>query len=142
MEYRMSKLVRFGVSIDEHLLNRFDREIERRKYRNRSEAIRDLIRDTLVLEEWNQKKILAGGIALVYDHHHSQLVNQLIEIQHDYHNLVISSQHIHVDHDNCLEIIIVKGNSQKIRELYDRLRSTKGIKHINILKSTTGEDLS
>jgi CopG family nickel-responsive transcriptional regulator len=137
----MAKLVRFGVSIDERLLDQFDRQITKHQYRNRSEAIRDLIRESLVLEEWNEEKILAGGIALVYDHHHAQLVNQLIEIQHDYHDLVISSQHIHVDHDNCLEIIIVKGKSQDIRTLYDRLRSTRGIKHINILKSTTGQDL-
>lgn len=142
MEQDMSRLVRFGVSIDEQLLTRFDREIGKQNYKNRSEAIRDLIRDALVAEEWNEENIMAGGIALVYDHHHAQLVTQIMNIQHDFHTLVISSQHIHLDHDNCLEIVIVKGKPDQIKALYDRLRSTRGIKHINILKSTTGQGLS
>jgi len=138
----MMKLVRFGVSMDENLLKRFDREIEKQQYKNRSEAIRDLIRNALVTEEWNEEKNMAGSIALVYDHHLSNLVNTLLNIQHDYYDLVISSQHIHIDHNNCLEIIIVKGETIRIKKLYDNLRSTKGIKHINILKSTTGQHLS
>jgi len=138
----MSRLVRFGVSIDQSLLKRFDKIIENQQYKNRSEAIRDLIRDALVDDEWSAEVHMAGSITMVYDHDHSNLVNTLLKIQHSYHDLIITSQHIHVDHNNCLEIIIVKGRTEMIRELYDSLRSTKGIKHINITRSTTGQNLS
>lgn len=137
----MSETVRFGVSIDAKLLKRFDKQIHEKNYQNRSEAIRDLIRDSLVKEEWETDQIIAGGIVLVYDHHHTSTVTKLMDIQHDYHHEVISTQHIHLDHDNCLEIVAVKGTSQQIKELFNRLKATKGIKHISIVKSTTGEEL-
>ena len=138
----MNKLIRFGVSIDESLLSRFDRSIQEKNYQNRSEAIRDLIRNALVEEEWSKDEIIAGGITMVYDHHRRQLVNKLIDIQHRFHDLVIASQHVHLDHDNCLEIIGVRGSSKDVRELYHHLKSTKGIKHIDILTTTTGHQLT
>ena len=138
----MNKLTRFGVSIDENLLLRFDASIQAKNYQNRSEAIRDLIRNALVEEEWSKDDIIAGGITLVYDHHRRQLVNKLIDIQHRFHDLVIASQHVHLDHDNCLEIIGVKGHSKDVKALYYNLKSTKGIKHIDILTTTTGHQLT
>ena len=137
----MTNLIRFGVSIEETLLKSFDRFIRERQYKNRSEALRDLIRDALVEEEWEKDEIIAGGIAYVYDHHQLQLVNKLLNAQHDFHDLVVSSQHVHLDHDNCLEIVIVKGSSIKVGALYHQLKSMKGIKHIDILKTTTGSKL-
>ena len=138
----MANVIRFGVSIDSSLLERFDEYLDEKKYPNRSEGIRDLIRNALVKDEWEQDRAIAGGIALVYDHHHSQLVNRLISIQHDFHEMVIASQHIHLDHDNCLEILIVKGMSQEVRKLYDLLAVEKGIKHISVIRSTIGADLA
>lgn len=137
----MTNLIRFGVSIEESLLEKFDEFIQKRNYKNRSEAIRDLIRNSLVKDEWSSEEIIAGGIAFVYNHHQRELVNKLLDIQHYFHDVVVSSQHVHLDHDNCLEIVIVKGTSREVRDLYHQLKSMKGVKHIDILKSTTGKTL-
>ncbi len=137
----MKSTVRFGVSIEEALIKKFDKFIKERNYKNRSEAIRDLMREILVKEEWEKTKIITGGIAIVYDHHKKLLVNKIIDIQHEFHDLIISSQHIHLDYNNCFEVIIVKGLSIKARKLFNQLKSTKGVKHIDILKSTTGKEV-
>lgn len=137
----MGKLVRFGVSVPENLLKKFDRLIKSRNYKNRSEAIRDLIRESFVEEDWSHTKVVAGGISMVYDHHQRQLVNKLIETQHKFHNLIISSQHIHLDHDNCLEFIVVKGKAEEVKNLYNMLKSTKGVKHVGLMKSTIGKGI-
>lgn len=138
----MPRLIRFGVSVEEGLLRKFDLFIRKRSYRNRSEALRDLMRAALVAEEWSDKQDIAGGIAFVYDHHQRQLVNKLLDIQHKFYEIVVSSQHVHLDHDNCLEIVIVRGRAKVVSELYYRLKSLKGVKHIDVLKSTTGRALT
>ena len=89
------KLMRFGISLEKELLAKFDRHIRKKNYQNRSEAIRDLIREELVKTEWIEGKEVAGAIVLVYDHHKRELVNKLTDIQHDFYKLIISSQHIH-----------------------------------------------
>jgi len=137
----MSKLIRFGVSLEEGLLKQFDSFLKVKNYPNRSEAIRDLIRQDLVKKEWLEGKEVAGAITLVYDHHKRELVNKLTEIQHDFGGMVISSQHIHLDHHNCLEMIAVKGNPNKIQQLADKLKATKGVKHGSLSMATTGEKL-
>ncbi len=137
----MSEIVRFGVSLEKELLDKFDRLTKEKKYPNRSEAIRDLIRENLVKREWVEGKEVAGSITLVFDHHKRELVNILIDIQHDFHPLIISSQHIHLDHDNCLEIIVVRGKPGEVRELSDKLRSTKGVKYSALSIATTGKEL-
>jgi CopG family nickel-responsive transcriptional regulator len=137
----MSEIVRFGVSLEKELLEKFDRLIEEKKYPNRSEAIRDLIRENLVKREWIEGKEVAGAITLVFDHHRRDLVNILTDIQHDFHQLIISSQHIHLDHDNCLEIIVVRGKPAEARKLADKLKVTKGVKYGSLSIATTGKDL-
>ena len=137
----MSEIVRFGVSLEKELLDKFDKLIKEKKYPNRSEAIRDLIRENLVKREWVEGKEVAGSITLVFDHHKRELVNILTDIQHDFHPLIISSQHIHLDHDNCLEIIVVRGKPGEVRELSDKLRSTKGVKYGALSIATTGKEL-
>jgi len=137
----MSDIVRFGVSLEKELLDKFDRLIEEKKYSNRSEAIRDLIRENLVKREWIGGKEVAGAITLVFNHHKRELVNTLTDIQHDFHQLIISSQHIHLDHDNCLEIVVVKGKPAEVNELSDKLRSTKGVKYGALSIATTGKEL-
>ena len=137
----MSGIVRFGVSLEKELLDKFDRLIKEKKYPNRSEAIRDLIRENLVKREWVEGKEVAGAITLVFDHHKRDLVNNLTDIQHDFHTLIISSQHIHLDHDNCLEIIVVRGKPTEVRELADKLRAAKGVKYGSLSIATTGKEL-
>ena len=137
-----SSLLRFGVSIEENLLKKFDSFISANNYRNRSEALRDLIRIALVEDEWeNADEEVAGAIVLVYDHHKRELVDKLLNIQHDYNKYIISSQHIHLDHDNCLEIIVVKGGMKFIQEILSKLKSAKGVKHASLTKSTLGKNI-
>ena len=133
-----STLIRFGVSIEDSLIRRFDGHIRGRKYRNRSEAIRDLIRDDLVREEWGGAKEVAGAVVFVYDHHQRSLSDRLTDLQHDLRLVIVSTQHTHLDHDNCLEVITVRGNAGKVRELFDGIRSLKGVKHAEIVRATTG----
>ena len=137
----MSEIVRFGVSLEKELLEKFDRLIKEKKYPNRSEAIRDLIRENLVKKEWIEDKEVAGAITLVFDHHRRELINTLTDIQHDFHQLIISSQHIHLDHDNCLEIIVVRGKPIEVRGLADKLKSAKGVKYGSLSIATTGKEL-
>jgi CopG family nickel-responsive transcriptional regulator len=137
-----SSLLRFGVSIEENLLKKFDSFISGNNYRNRSEALRDLIRIALVEEEWeNADEEVAGAIVLVCNHHKRELADKLLDIQHDYNKYIISSQHIHLDHDNCLEIIVVKGSMKFIQEILSKLKSSKGVKHASLTKSTLGKNI-
>ena len=137
----MAQLVRFGVSLEKELLSHFDSHLKDKKYTNRSEALRDLIREDLVKEEWRENKEIAGTITVIYDHHKRELVNKLMDIQHDFGGVIISAQHIHLDHHNCLEIIALKGSPKKARELADTLKAAKGVKHATLSMSSTGRDI-
>ncbi|MGI8670124.1 MAG: nickel-responsive transcriptional regulator NikR [Aridibacter sp.] len=127
----MSELIRFGVSIDANLLENFDRLIAERSYENRSEALRDLIRDALIQQkiETHGETQALGSLTVVYDHHARNLPKDMGEIQHEFHENILSVMHLHVNHDDCLEIIALKGVVAKITELSDTLLSLKGIKH-------------
>lgn len=138
------KLIRFGVSMPEELLNEFDDYISIRNYKNRSEAIRDLIRDKLVEREWSEIQAgqeVVGTITFVYDHHKRELVNALLDIQHIYNTLVLASQHIHLDHNHCLEVTVVKGSTDAIRDLASKIKSMKGVKHAALSMTTTGRSI-
>lgn len=137
----MAKLVRFGVSLDKDLLEKFDLLIREKNYTCRSEALRDMIREVLIKKQWQKGQEIAGAVTLIYDHHKRELVNKLTDIQHDFGNIIISSQHIHLDHDNCLEIIAVKGSPKEAQRLADTLKSVKGVKHGTLSMTTTGEEL-
>ncbi|RLC50077.1 MAG: nickel-responsive transcriptional regulator NikR [Candidatus Cloacimonadota bacterium] len=135
----MSDLVRFGVSLNSDLLKKFDEHIKKHSYSNRSNAIADIIRDQLIEQEWVSNEIVTGVITIVFDHHQRGLSNNLTNIQHDHHDLIISSQHIHLDHDNCFEIIVVKGHSNELKELCNKLKAAKGVKHARVNLATTGQ---
>jgi len=138
----MGKVVRFGVSVEGELLKKFDRLIDNIGYSNRSEAIRDLIRERLVRKEWEDKdKETVGILGLVYNHEKKELTENINRIQHEYLHATISSTHIHLDKHNCLEVIILKGKSGFIREIADELLSTKSVKHGKLIMTTTGTDL-
>jgi len=125
----MSEIVRFGVSLEEKLLERFDRLIRKKNYTNRSEALRDLIRQELIKKEWDEGGEVAGAITFVYNHHKRELLNKITDIQHDSQKVIISTQHIHLDHDNCLEIVAVRGKSKDVQKLTDQIKAIKGVKH-------------
>ena len=139
----MGKLVRFGVSIESDLLNGFDKYIAEKSYKNRSEAIRDLIRNNLIEKEWKDgNKDVVGTITIVYNHHKWKLTDTLTDIQHLYHTSIISTLHVHLDHHNCLEVLVVKGKANEIRKISNQLISTKGVKHGKLITTTIGKDFS
>ncbi len=136
-------LQRVGISLEDDLLAQFDRLIQKRGYTNRSEAIRDLIRDQLIQKEWTESTRTSMAIVvLVYDHHKSDLAQRLTDIQHDSYQLILSTQHFHVDHDNCLEVLALKGKTRKIQQLGEALISVRGVKHGKFIPTTTGQNLS
>ena len=137
----MSTLIRFGVSLDSELLSKFDSLIRGKNYTNRSEALRDLIRQELISKEWEVGGIVAGAITLIYDHHKRDVLGKVIDIQHEYQNLIISTQHIHLDHHNCLEIIAVQGLADEVKGLAATLKSIKGVRHSSLNMASTGKDI-
>lgn len=138
----MTDLARFGISIDQRLLTQFDALIDEKGYVNRSEAIRDLIRGSLVEAQWNRQEVeLVGTVTLVYDHHTRDLADKLTEHQHSHHDAIISSLHVHLDAHNCLEVVVLKGQAGTVKRLADELIGTKGVKHGKLVTSTTGRNL-
>lgn len=138
----MGKLVRFGVSLDEGLLEQFDPFIERLGYKSRSEAIRDLIRERLVADEWKSETGPAMGVlSLVYSHDVRELSKKLTDIQHHHLGVILSTTHIHMDEHNCLEVVILRGTARKIQEVAGRLLSAKGVKHGKLITTTTGQHI-
>ena len=141
----MAEIIRFGVSIDERLLDKFDNLIDEKGYSNRSEAIRDLIRNALVEDEWAQgdegDEDTVGTVSLVYDHHTRDLADKLTEHQHSHHKEIVSALHVHLDVHHCLEVVVIKGKAKVIKRLAEELIGTKGVKHGKLMTTTTGKGL-
>jgi CopG family nickel-responsive transcriptional regulator len=137
----MSLTARFSVSLSGGLLKQFDQAWKAEGLPTRSEAIKALIRQTLVQKEWQSGGEVAGAIVLVYNHHEKALANQLIDVQHDFSGLVVATQHAHLDHDHCLESIIVEGKAAEVERLVKRLKSIKGLKHMDLMMTTTGKEV-
>lgn len=134
-------LIRFGVSLPEDLMKKFDRLVKRRRWPNRSEAIRDLIRRELVQEDIASDRIVAGVLSLLYDHHKSAISEKLTALQHDHHKSIISTTHVHLDHDNCLEVILLHGRAKDIKQFADGIISIKGVKHGGLHLTSKGAGL-
>jgi CopG family nickel-responsive transcriptional regulator len=138
----MGNTVRFGISLDEKLLENFDQLIEQKSYMNRSEAIRDLIRASLVEERLgSENQEAVGTVTLVYNHHVRDLSDKLTEHQHSHHEQIVSSLHVHLDAHNCLEVLIIRGEVSAIKKIANELIGVKGVKHGKLVLTTTGEDL-
>ena len=131
---------RTGVSLEQDLLNEFDGLIARRGYKNRSEALRDLIREALLSEAVDSNKPVVGTLTLIYDHHLPNLSQKLTETQHHAHGMVLAATHVHLDELYCLEVIIMKGRSRVIKEMSDRILSMRGVKHGKLVLTSTGKD--
>lgn len=125
----MDTLKRISISLEENLLERFDKQTQKQGYPTRSEAIKALMSKELVEQEWTGNQEVAGALSIVYDHHRRGLANKVMDVQHKFGSVIISTQHVHLDHDNCFEIIVLKGRADKIRKLAAALKSIKGIKH-------------
>ena len=128
---------RFGVSLEEELLESLDNLVIDHHFPNRSQAIRFLIKKNVVESKWKEDMEVAGALVLIYDHHKRDIQKQMTSLQHDYHCLILSSQHIHLDHDMCLETITVKGKAGKLVKLADKLKAIKGIRHGELVMSGT-----
>ena len=139
----MSNIERVGVSLDKTLLSEFDTLIGKQGYTNRSEAIRDLIRDSLSKEQLtNPSASAVAGVFLVYDHHSTKLSDKLVKLQHSHLLHVITSVHVHLDHDNCLEVIILKGKVREIEKLANNIAALKGVKLSRMNLMSTEQELS
>jgi CopG family transcriptional regulator, nickel-responsive regulator len=135
---------RIGISLEADLLAQFDRLIEQQGYVNRSEAVRDLIRDALVQREWSQADGVEERVAvatLVYDHDSSSLAQKLAHIQHENHRAVVSALHVHMDEHNCLEVLVLRGRARDVVRMGEGLVSTKGVKYGKLVPATTGQSL-
>ncbi len=138
----MGNTVRFGISLDEKLLMSFDDLIEQKSYMNRSEAIRDLIRASLVENTCeSDEEVVVGTVTLVYNHHVRDLSDKLTEQQHAYHDRIISALHVHLDAHNCLEVLVVRGPAREVKQIANELIGVKGVKHGKLVMTTTGEGL-
>ncbi|CAM3966892.1 nickel-responsive transcriptional regulator NikR [Lederbergia lenta] len=123
-----STLKRFGISMEGHLLRKFDDLVQLRGYENRSEAVRDLVREALIQHSWEKDdQIVAGSILLFYNHHQRNLLEELTQIQHSMHDNILATTHFHLNHASCLELIIVKGKAREIQQLSNKLTSIKGV---------------
>ena len=126
---------RFGVSLEDDLLEDLDQYVKDNNFPNRSQAIRHITEVNLAESKWKCNHIVAGAIVLLYDHHKADVGKKSNDIQHNYFDVILSSQHFHLSHDSCLEIIAVKGEANRLTELADRLISIKGTKHGKIVMS-------
>ncbi len=134
-------LKRFSISLEEDLLSDFDQVITDKNYKNRSEAIRDLIRNSFVENEWADDKDVMGVITLVFDHHQANLQEKITELQHGWFHQIVSSTHVHMDHHNCMEVIIVRGKACDVSKLSDDLNSLRGVRNCRLVMSSTGKHL-
>ena len=134
-------LTRFGISIPNKLLKKFDTLIDEKGYTNRSEAIRDLIRNFLVEEEWGGAGEVVGSLTLVYDHDIRGVTDKLTEMQHHYHGNIISSMHVHLDEHNCMEVLVIVGSVESVKNIASSLVASRGVKHGKLVMTTKGKNL-
>lgn len=125
----MGELTRTALAIDKDLLEKFDAWMTSHGYKNRSEALRDLIRSALVEQQWaNPKASMVAVLSVVFDHAARDLAQEVTEIQHRDHHCILCSQHVHLDHHNCLEVILMRGKARQLRRMSDAIISTRGVK--------------
>lgn len=136
----ITRITRFGVSMEDALLQKFDVLIEAEGYATRSEAIRDLIRSKLNLTEISDPEAQAiGTLSLVYSHDSRDIADKLNDIQHHYFGSIVSATHVHLDRHNCLEVLILRGKAKDIKIIADRLRSLKNVRKGELTLSSAEE---
>ena len=123
---------RVSISLDDDLLVKFDAYMQRKGYSNRSEAIRDLLRERLEREHERAgggATHAVGCLSYVYNHHQRELSRRLTEAQHDHHSYVLSTLHVHLDHENCLEVVVLNGETENLRKFADATMAETGVRH-------------
>ncbi len=139
----MGNVVRLSLSLEETLYERLESLVSEHGYANRSEFVRDMIRQRVVQQEWQaQDKEVVATITLVYDHHQPRLSEKLTDLQHDYHSLVLATTHVHLDQDMCAEMTLLKGPAYQLRQLTDRMQQQRGVLHAGCSTATTGHALA
>lgn len=137
-------LVRFGVSMPAPLVRELDAWRRRSGYTNRSEAVRDLVRDALVEARWSEESDpeadVAGVVTIVYSHHTRRLSDHLIDLQHEGHGTALATLHIHLTHEHCLEVIVLRGKRDEVTHMADHLISAKGVLHGKFVATGTGDE--
>ncbi len=136
-----NELARFSVAMPEDLLMRFDGFVARRGLaKNRSEVVRDLVREALIAEEAELPGTeVMGTLTIVFNHHSHDVQEKLHHIQHAHYTEVVSTTHVHLDADNCLEVIILRGEATDVRDIADVILGTKGVKNGGLVVTTTGQ---
>ncbi len=131
-------LMRFSVAMPEDLLARFDRLVSRRGLaKNRSEVVRDLVRDALVEDECSAPgSYVAGTLTIVFDHHASDLQEKLHTIQHEYFDNIVSTMHVHLDEHMCLEVIVLRGDTGLVQDIANLILGTKGVQNGKLVLTT------
>ena len=138
----MSNLVRLSLSLEDSLLNKLSGLVKDGGYENRSEYVRDLIREHLVKKQWDADCPVLGTVTLVYNHHQRGLTEKLIHLQHHCGEHILASTHVHLSHEICAEMIMLTGSSEGIRRFVNQLKKLRGVLHAELAMSSTGEDLS
>lgn len=144
------QLARFGISMDNNLLQQFDETIHNKHYANRSEAIRDLVRDFLTNEYVEAQKAaptsgaphIVGTLTLVYNHELYDLNARLTALQHEHHDSILSSMHVHLDLHHCLEVLVLKGPARIVHDIADQIIGTHGVLHGKLTATVVGQDIS
>lgn len=138
----MTELIRLSISLEKPLCEKLDKMVKTSGYSNRSEYIRDLIRDRMVTDQWEKSEEVLGTITLIYNHHQRELSEKITDIQHNHHEQVLASTHIHLSHEICAEMIMVKGVAENISRLADILRQQRGVLHSGLTMSSSGQELT
>jgi len=137
----MADLCRFSISIEKGLLERLAELVKKSRYENRSEFVRDLLRERLVKEEWGKDEEVVGTITLVYDHETRELSKKLTHMQHHHHDMVLATTHVHLDETMCAEMVLTRGKASEIEKMANLLRRQKGVLHASLSLSSTGNEL-
>lgn len=133
----MDKIIRFSVSLPEKLLEELDKKVDEQGYASRSEFTRDLIREKIVKDDWqDEKSKVIGVLTMIYTHHQNELVQKILEIQHDANITIMCNTHVHISHENCLETIMVSGMVKNVKDFAQKITGLKGVKFCKLVEAS------
>lgn len=135
-------LARIGVSLPENLLVKFDEIINKRGYSSRSEGIRDAIRGYIRYYEWMSEVEgeRVGILSMTYDHSHRGLITSLMDLQHDFSHIIRSSVHVHISHEECMEVLILRGDGKDVKAVAEKIMALKGVNNVKLTTIKPGQE--
>jgi len=136
-------LSRIGVSLPENLLGKFDEIITKRGYSSRSEGIRDAIRSYIRYYDWMSEVEgeRIGILSMTYDHSQRGLVTSLLDLEHEFSAITRSAVHVHISHDECMEVVILRGEGEDVRAIAERVMALKGVKNVKLTTIRPGQEV-